>query len=134
MPRERIAGRGGKKSTGEVKATPPVTPSKPSSRNGASSKGGSMPFKSPAKSPFANRSLRINSPHNNRVRSMRTREDLEQLAQQCIKLSQTGKISEKNAWELNLTTHLDDVLEFQKGDDDKTNFQVCSSFSILPRH
>eukprot|EP00211_Chloroparvula_japonica_P011268 CAMPEP_0119143712 /NCGR_PEP_ID=MMETSP1310-20130426/34740_1 /TAXON_ID=464262 /ORGANISM="Genus nov. species nov., Strain RCC2339" /LENGTH=96 /DNA_ID=CAMNT_0007135367 /DNA_START=35 /DNA_END=322 /DNA_ORIENTATION=- len=91
----------------QVKVVKPSTPHKQTGNKSL------QPFRSPAKSPLTSQSRSALSPHNNRVRKMRTREDLEELAMQCIKLSQSNKISQKNAWDLNLTSHLGDVLEFQ---------------------
>jgi hypothetical protein len=91
---------------------------------------GNISFRSPMKSPFQMKVGKFASPnHNNRVRALRTREELEAMALQCIKLSQTGKISEKNAWDLNLTSHLHDVIT-QPTEDKKTNFQVSFNYFL----
>ena len=82
----------------------------------------------------SNRSRRGSSPFGSNIKSNKKHElsqhELSKLYQNVIKLSQHGKISSKNAWELKLTDHIDDVIEFKSDDTDNDTNKENNDMNI----
>ncbi|MNF05727.1 Condensin complex subunit 2 [compost metagenome] len=56
-----------------------------------------------------------------------TSSQLDELFQNCIKLSTENKINVKNTWSLNLIDYIDEVITSSKlGENEVSNFQVAS--------